>query len=927
MVKSRKKVIKGFLWLLLISLVFTNVFSFKVSAEITETLDATETAEALATSETTESAVKSSETTETADISETETADTSETAETSAAAETTEVAVTTESTAENSESPEAVEAAEITETTETAEETEIAETPNVIAPRSSESETLTESEPPPKPGTPIEEPASPETETSDETAQPDETPGPATDTNDSENTPTLGDPVQATRYVLANSIIRSASNGSIISRPWRPFRMTGTIKGVWFRFTYNGQPAYVAVNSTTTGNPAMTGYAKQKLYVRNTPNGAVTDTILRGTQVKGVLVGNMVRFTHKGKTAYVYAVLLQKNPVRATTYILANSIIRSAPNGSIVSRPWRPFLVTGIIEGAWFKFTYNGSTAYVALRSTTTRNPVISGYAKQKLYVRNTPNGAVTDTILRGTQVKGVLVGNMVRFTHKGKTAYVYAVLLQKNPVPAKTTRYIYANSIIRSSPNGSIVSRPWRPLRVSGTIQGAWFKFTYNGKPAYVAIRSTTTRNPVITGYAKQKLYVRNTPNGSVVTTVPKGYRVSGVLVGNMVRFTHNGKTAYVYAVLLQKNPVPAKTTRYIYANSIIRSSPNGSIVTRPWRPLRMSGTIQGAWFKFTYNGKPAYVAIRSTTTRNPVITGYAKQKLYVRNTPNGAVTDTILRGTQVKGVLVGNMVRFTHKGKTSYVYVELLQADPLKYIQTQNLSLWWRNLDKTNWRTVNADNYPTLKDHTFSISNILGSDEWTTGGRSIAGTDDEALPRITKLHSKMSDGSYLFDQRKMTANVIDWASWRLLSESPKAPGCRSRIHYANGLKHFIYNRSEINNVIRQMFVFDLATAERLDQIFYQTYNVEQQNILKLKSCLLMVTQPPRPPKLHFVINKAELNSQGVLKLTGLWSGSIINNYAFPMEVYFESEPGNVWNGQRFVTIRFLDVTDQGVWQSIKMN
>ncbi|MGI6579219.1 MAG: NlpC/P60 family protein [Saccharofermentanales bacterium] len=361
-------------------------------------------------------------------------------------------------------------------------------------------------------------------------------------------------PVIVRGYIYANSIIRSAPNGNIITKLWRPILITGTIEGAWLKFTYNGRTAYVAAKLVTNRNPAMTGYAKQKLYVRNTPNGAVTDTILRGTQVKGVLVGNMVRFTHKGKTAYVYAVLLQKNPVRATTYILANSIIRSAPNGSIVSRPWRPFLVTGIIEGAWFKFTYNGSTAYVALRSTTTRNPVISGYAKQKLYVRNTPNGSVTDTILRGTQVKGVLVGNMVRFTHKGKTAYVYAVLLQKNPVPAKTTRYIYANSIIRSSPNGSIVTRPWRPLRVSGTIQGTWFKFTYNGKPAYVAIRSTTTRNPVMTGYAKQKLYVRNTPNGSVVTTVPKGYRVSGVLVGNMVRFTYNGRTAYVYAVFLRK-------------------------------------------------------------------------------------------------------------------------------------------------------------------------------------------------------------------------------------------------------------------------------------------------------------------------------------------------------------------------------------
>ncbi|MGB4609330.1 MAG: hypothetical protein WBH77_01765, partial [Saccharofermentanales bacterium] len=115
----------------------------------------------------------------------------------------------------------------------------------------------------------------------------------------------------------------------------------------------------------------------------------------------------------------------------------------------------------------------------------------------------------------------------------------------------------IIANSIISSAPTGSIIIRTWRPRLVSGTIEGAWLKFTYNSRTAYVAMSLTTTGNPAITGYAKQKLYVRNTPNGSVVGTIPRGYRVSGVLVGNMVRFTYNGKTSYVYASLLQKDPV----------------------------------------------------------------------------------------------------------------------------------------------------------------------------------------------------------------------------------------------------------------------------------------------------------------------------------------------------------------------------------
>ena len=334
-----------------------------------------------------------------------------------------------------------------------------------------------------------------------------------------------------------------------------PIYVTGTVDGNYFKFTHQGQAAYVILNLTTTIPQAITGYAKSTANVRSSPNGSVTGTILRGHKVSGTLEGNWVRFTYSGETCYVYASMLQADPVKVTTYIKANSIIRSAPNGSMITKLWRPLLINGTLEGAWTKFTYNGNSAYVATSLTTTTNPPITGYAKSAINVRNAPGGTVIGTIPIGRQVKGVLVGNMVRFTYNNMTGYISASLLQETPV--QVTRYIIANSIIRSAPNGSIIIRTWRPLLVSGTIEGAWLKFTYNSRTAYVAMSLTTTGNPAMTGYAKQKLYVRNTPNGSVVGTIPRGYRVSGVLVGNMVRFTYNGKTSYVYASLLQKDPV----------------------------------------------------------------------------------------------------------------------------------------------------------------------------------------------------------------------------------------------------------------------------------------------------------------------------------------------------------------------------------
>jgi len=373
-------------------------------------------------------------------------------------------------------------------------------------------------------------------------------------------------PFTGKHYIEADySIKESPFDDNIIEKLWRPLYVTGTIVEFWndelmitdyfLEFTYNGRTAYVLVDAVKQKNPPMTGYAKQTLYMRDVPGGSIIGTIPIGRKVSGNLFGNMVKTTYNGMTGYVYASLLQKNPVKITRYVKANAIIRSTPNGSIITRLWRPIRVTGTIRGAWLKFTYGGKPAYVAMSATTTRNPPMSGYAKQTLNLRNTPTGSIIGKIPIGRKVSGVLVGNMVKTTYNGKAGYVYATLLQKNPV--KVTRYIKAKAIIRSTPNGSIITRLWRPIRVTGTIQGAWLKFTYNGKTAYVAMSATTTRNPPMTGYAKQSLNLRNTPTGSIIGTIPRGVRVSGVLVRNMIKTTYNGKTGYVYATLLQKNPV----------------------------------------------------------------------------------------------------------------------------------------------------------------------------------------------------------------------------------------------------------------------------------------------------------------------------------------------------------------------------------
>ncbi|MGB4609677.1 MAG: leucine-rich repeat protein, partial [Saccharofermentanales bacterium] len=148
-------------------------------------------------------------------------------------------------------------------------------------------------------------------------------------------------------YIKVGSDIRRSSDGQIIETLKMPIYVTGKFNGEYLQFFYKGQNSY-AHNSVILGSsPAITGYAKSTANVRNSPSGSVTGTILRGHKVSGTLVGNWVRFTYSGKICYVYSSMLQADPIKITRYIYANSIIRSAPNGSMITKLWRPLLING----------------------------------------------------------------------------------------------------------------------------------------------------------------------------------------------------------------------------------------------------------------------------------------------------------------------------------------------------------------------------------------------------------------------------------------------------------------------------------------------------------------------------------------------------------------------------------------------------
>ncbi|MGI6580646.1 MAG: hypothetical protein ACOX3H_10525 [Saccharofermentanales bacterium] len=633
MLRKKNTVTNFFVMLLLLSIVFTSVFSVAVKAETLE--ESAETGKKAELDEIT----RSTETTEETDTE-------------------TEISEPTQSVGSGVM---ANPATEITDIPEASGISEIAET--------TESEDLADS---PETATDITESETSEEETSDskttltENTVATEESITAESNEDAQSVETKDSPIQSrrsrqsqvTRYIYANSIIRSAPNGSPITTLKMPLFVQGTIEGAWLRFSFNGATAYVANSVTTTGNPPITGYAKSAVNVRNAPGGSVLGVLPLGNRVNGVLVGNMVRFTYKGQTAYVYVSMLQATPVQVTRYIYANSIIRSAPNGSAITTLKMPLFVQGTIEGAWLKFTYNGNDAYVANSVTTTDNPPITGYAKSAVNVRNAPGGSVLGVLPLGNRVNGVLAGNMVRFTYKGQTAYVYVSMLQATPV--QVTCYIYANSIIRGAPNGEEITTLWRPVLIKGTREGAWIKFNYNGSTAYVAAGVTTANNPPISGYINRTVNVRKTPGGIITHIIPIGFQVQGVLVGNNIKIHFNNETGYVDASFLQQNAV--YMARYVAANSIIRTKPKplGRIIEISEQTfLAENGYIKDKWFHFTYQkGYIAYSACVELSSTVPTLSHqhnwrsvYKKEKI-----SDGYFKDTIIMALDVSDPEYGN-------------------------------------------------------------------------------------------------------------------------------------------------------------------------------------------------------------------------------------------------------------------------------
>ncbi|MGB4609033.1 MAG: CHAP domain-containing protein [Saccharofermentanales bacterium] len=261
----------------------------------------------------------------------------------------------------------------------------------------------------------------------------------------------------------------------------------------------------------------------------------------------------------------------EPEPVLETLYVqTATLAVRPAKNSTaLLGLLTKGTQVNGYREGVWLRITYNNKTAYVAAKFTdVTPPPIETLYVQTRsLAVRPAKNSTVSvGSLRRGTQVNGYREGAWIRFTYNGNTAYVAAKFTDVTLPAILETSYVQTTTLaVRPAKNSKVsLGSLYKGTKISGYCEGAWTRITYNGKTAYVATKFTDVKAPPLTTfYVKSRsLAIRPAKNSTkLLGLFSKGAKLEGYREGAWVRFIYQGKTAYIAAKFTSYEVVDPRT------------------------------------------------------------------------------------------------------------------------------------------------------------------------------------------------------------------------------------------------------------------------------------------------------------------------------------------------------------------------------
>ena len=284
--------------------------------------------------------------------------------------------------------------------------------------------------------------------------------------------------------------------------------------------------------------------------------------------------------------------------------------------------------------------------------------------------VRKSPNGEIVTTLKPGEMHLFNETDNP-NWYYIEDLGYVYKGTIQKEP--PVYSGYLKKGVNVRDY-DGSLLFTTDRPLYVKGEIYNGLLKFRFGhniynhpsaGTLTYVYLGGLQKSSPVITGYVKGTTNVRSTPNGKIVGTVSRGEYIRGILEGNWVKFTRNGKTNYIYHTLLSGKMIPANV--YIRGGTNIRNLKTGKVIETLDIPLYVEGHYGKNIVRFSYKGIDAYVSESLTSIFTFRFNGYTKTQANVRSLIDKKILYVLPKGEKVYGTFHKNYILFIDENNIS--------------------------------------------------------------------------------------------------------------------------------------------------------------------------------------------------------------------------------------------------------------------
>lgn len=251
------------------------------------------------------------------------------------------------------------------------------------------------------------------------------------------------------KYVTASYLnVRSgaSTNNSVIGSLKKGTKISGSLyNDNWFKTSFDGKVGYVSTSYLSDSSDNKEDVQKTYivtasiLNVRSGPsvNSSVISKFKKNTSISGVKEGSWLRVITNGKTGYVSMNYLTEETNNKTDnedtvdkikrYVSCGILnVRSGPGtgNKIIGQITKGNYIYGVFEKDWFKFSYNGTIAYVSGQYLTKEpqdmtvvnpeNKTVKRVTTANLNARSGPstNFSLVKTVKEGTVLTGEYIGD-----------------------------------------------------------------------------------------------------------------------------------------------------------------------------------------------------------------------------------------------------------------------------------------------------------------------------------------------------------------------------------------------------------------------------------------------------------------------------------------------------------------------------------